>query len=162
MDVVDAETRSRMMSGIRGKNTKPELVVRRALLAANYSYRLHRAELPGRPDIVVPRSGAAILVHGCFWHAHHGCRFAKMPATRSEFWRDKLRANCERDADHSALLNLLGWRVLIVWECATRAKGAGALQTLLSGWLEGNSDYGEIGETDSRYKELTTTDEAAR
>jgi DNA mismatch endonuclease (patch repair protein) len=152
MDVVAAQVRSRMMAGIRGKHTRPELAVRRALSAAQIRYRLHRADLPGKPDVVVPRFGAAIFVHGCFWHAHQNCRFAKLPSTRADFWRDKLGANVARDEDATALLNLLGWRVLVVWECATRTMQAGALEDALRKWLESGSDFDELGEAASRYR----------
>jgi len=96
-DVVDPETRSRMMSGIGGQNTKPEIVVRKALFAAGFRFRLHRKDLPGRPDVVLPGWRVAVFVHGCFWHAHRGCRYAKMPASRREFWEAKLATNVERD-----------------------------------------------------------------
>lgn len=144
MDVVDSATRSRMMSGIRGKNTRPELLVRAALARAGYAYRLHRADLPGRPDVVVPRARAAIFAHGCFWHAHRDCPLAKIPSTRTEFWTAKLLANAQRDEDAVALLNLHGWRAMVVWECATRALAAEELAAKVAQWLEGDSAYGEL------------------
>lgn len=144
MDVVDPATRSRMMSGIRGKNTRPELLVRAALSREKYAYRLHRADLPGRPDVVVPRARAAIFAHGCFWHAHRDCALAKLPATRTEFWTSKLSANARRDEDAVALLNLHGWRALIVWECATRAFSPEELSARIAEWLESGRDYGEL------------------
>jgi DNA mismatch endonuclease, patch repair protein len=134
-----------MMSGIRGKNTKPEMVVRRALFAAGYRYRLHRRDLPGAPDIVLPGRKVAVFVHGCFWHIHVGCKNAKLPATRQEFWRDKLEGNVSRD--RRAIDSLLAdrWRVLTVWECATRdAKSLEALSVDLASWIEGPELYGEI------------------
>src|SRR5690349_6902310 len=97
MDVVGPAARSRMMAGIRGKDTKPEMLVRRCLTAAGARYRLHRRDLPGAPDIALPGAKVAIFVHGCFWHVHCGCRFAATPATRPEFWRAKLQGNVERD-----------------------------------------------------------------
>jgi DNA mismatch endonuclease (patch repair protein) len=122
-DVVDKATRSRMMSGIRGKNTRPELIVRRSLHAASFRYRLHVGSLPGQPDIVLPRYRAAILVHGCFWHRHSGCRFATTPATRPEFWLEKFQQNVMRDRrNHDALVGQ-GWRVATVWECDIRRGG---------------------------------------
>lgn len=132
------------MSGVRCKNTRPELLVRAALSGAGYVYRLHRADLPGRPDVVVPRARAAIFAHGCFWHAHRDCAFAKIPATRTEFWTAKLRANAQRDEDAVALLNLHGWRTLIVWECATRAFSAEELAGKMADWLESGIDHGEL------------------
>lgn len=116
-DIVDAATRSRMMSGIKGKNTKPELVVRRFLHRAGLRFRLHDKRLPGRPDIVLPRHCAIVHVHGCFWHQHSGCRFAYMPASNRAFWQSKLGANAERDRRKDEALRALGWRVFTVWEC---------------------------------------------
>jgi DNA mismatch endonuclease (patch repair protein) len=117
MDVVDRATRSRMMSGIRGKDTKPELLVRRALHASGLRFRLHRKDLPGKPDIVLPRYQAAVLVHGCFWHRHTGCRYATTPSTNTAFWQNKLDGNAERDARQLRELRRLGWRTFVVWEC---------------------------------------------
>ncbi len=119
-DVVDPATRSRMMSGIRGKNTKPELLIRKALHARGFRYRLH-CDLPGRPDICLPKHRAVIFVHGCFWHGH-GCHLFKWPSTRPEFWRAKIERNCEVDKAAEARLNDLGWRVATVWECALKGK----------------------------------------
>lgn len=117
-DVVDRETRSRMMSGIRGRNTKPELVVRKYLHAAGMRFRLHDRSLPGAPDLVLPKYKTAVQVRGCFWHQHPGCKHAYMPKTNTAFWSEKLRGNMERDARNDAALKSLGWRVLVVWECS--------------------------------------------
>jgi len=144
-DVVDLSTRSRMMSGIRGKDTKPEMVVRRALFAEGFRFRLHRRDLPGAPDIVMPGRKVAIFVHGCFWHRHAGCRYAKLPATRPEFWKGKLGENVERDRRNIDSLLATEWRVLVVWECAIR--DAAVLATLpgaLTSWIEGSSPFAEI------------------
>jgi DNA mismatch endonuclease (patch repair protein) len=119
-DIVDKATRSRMMAGIGGKNTKPEMVLRRALHAQGFRFRLHVASLPGKPDIVLPKRRAAILVHGCFWHRHPGCRFATTPATRPDFWSEKFRQNVLRDQRNQAALRDQGWRVATVWECDLR------------------------------------------
>ena len=108
------------MARVRGKDTKPELVVRRALFAMGFRYRLHRKDLPGRPDIVFSSKRKAIFVHGCFWHRHAGCRMASTPKTRTEFWVDKFDANERRDAAAIEALEALGWQVLVVWECETR------------------------------------------
>jgi DNA mismatch endonuclease, patch repair protein len=116
-DVVTPETRSRMMSGIRGRDTKPEMAVRRYLHARGFRYRLHARELPGRPDIVLPRYRVVVFVHGCFWHRHEGCRFAYHPKSRQEFWGPKLDGNAARDARDQQRLRDLGWRVDVVWEC---------------------------------------------
>ncbi len=135
-----------MMAGIQGKNTKPELIVRRMLFASGYRFRLHRRDLPGAPDIVMTGRKVAVFVHGCFWHRHQGCRFAKMPATRPEFWKAKLEANVARDDRAFEKLRALGWRVLCVWECATRdAEVAAGLQAAMSSWIEGGEPFGEIG-----------------
>lgn len=115
-DIVDPETRSRMMSGIRGKDTKPELLVRKFLHRAGLRFRLH-ASLPGRPDLVLPKYNVAIFVHGCFWHRHRGCRFATDPKTNSIFWQDKFEANVARDRKATRQLRALGWRVIVVWSC---------------------------------------------
>ena len=117
-DVVDAATRSRMMSGIRGKNTRPELMIRKALHARGFRYRLH-CDLPGKPDICLPKYRAVIFVHGCFWHGHK-CHLFKWPKTRPEFWTQKILRNCEVDRAAGEQLNALGWRVGVVWECAVK------------------------------------------
>lgn len=116
-DVVDTATRSRMMSGIRGKNTKPELVVRSYLHRQGFRFRLHARNLPGVPDIVLPKYETVIFVHGCFWHQHTKCKFAATPKTNAEFWRLKLAANVARDAKVLALLKAEGWHVVVIWEC---------------------------------------------
>jgi DNA mismatch endonuclease (patch repair protein) len=105
------------MAGIRGRNTRPEVVVRSWLHQAGLRFRLHPNDLPGRPDLVLPRHNAAIFVHGCFWHRHPGCRFATTPASNKAFWRNKFRANVERDARQATALRQLGWRVFTIWEC---------------------------------------------
>ncbi len=116
-DIFDRPTRSRMMGSIRAKNTKPELMLRRYLHAQGFRFRLHRSDLPGSPDLVLPRYRLAIFVHGCFWHRHNGCFYATTPQTRPEFWSAKFDANIRRDASNRKELTKLGWRILIVWEC---------------------------------------------
>lgn len=120
VDIVSPSKRSQMMSGIRGKGTRPEMRVRQVLHAAGYRFRLHRKDLPGSPDVVLPRHRLAIFVHGCFWHGHQGCKLAKMPSTRTEFWTQKLQGNARRDTAAVAGLQAVGWRVLVVWECFLR------------------------------------------
>jgi len=121
-DVLTRAQRRLNMSRIRGSDTKPEMLVRRALHARGLRFRLHRADLPGRPDLVFPGPRAVIFVHGCFWHGH-GCALCKTPATRTEFWTSKIAKNKERDAVAVQQLLEQGWRVMTVWECALRGAG---------------------------------------
>ena len=119
-DIVDRETRSRMMRGIGSTNTAPELAVRRFLHACGLRFRLHQKGLPGRPDIVFSGLRVVVFVHGCFWHRHHGRRLATEPATNAEFWVRKFEANVERDEAMATLLENANWTSLIIWECETR------------------------------------------
>lgn len=119
-DTVTVERRSEIMRRIRGRDTQPELKVRRGLHRMGFRYRLHRKDLPGKPDIVLTRHRAVVFVHGCFWHRHDGCRMATTPASNVEFWKRKFAANVERDQRNRQALVAAGWRVLIVWECETR------------------------------------------
>lgn len=119
-DVVDAETRSRMMSGIRGRDTKPEVMVRRYLHAKGFRFRVHPRTMPGKPDVVLPKYRAAIFVHGCFWHRHRNCHLAYNPKSRESFWQEKFRQNVNRDEVAVQQLQGKGWRVMIIWECALR------------------------------------------
>ena len=124
------------MSGIRGKNTKPELLIRKALHARGFRYRLH-CDLPGKPDICLPKHRAVIFVHGCFWHGHD-CHLFKWPGTRPEFWRAKIERNREVDEAAEAKLLVAGWRVGTIWECAIKGKAKlphDALAVLVSSWL---------------------------
>lgn len=108
------------MSRVRGRDTKPEMIVRRMLHGMGYRFRLHRRDLPGSPDIVLPSRQIAIFVHGCFWHRHPGCRLASMPRTRTEFWEGKFARNVARDEADVLRLQELGWQVIVIWECETR------------------------------------------
>lgn len=123
VDIVDKSTRSRMMSGIKCKNTKPERLIRSFLHRQGFRFRLHDKHLAGRPDLVLTRYRAVVNVHGCFWHQHRGCRFAYMPASNRAFWRQKLEGNVARDLRNEAALRELGWRVLTVWECEVSDSG---------------------------------------
>lgn len=148
-DIVDQETRSRMMSGIKGKDTKPELTLRRALHARGFRYRLHSSNVLGRPDLVLPKHRAVVFVHGCFWHRHEGCRYTTSPSTRPEFWQAKFDANISRDIVVRASLIEDGWRVAIIWECALRkAEHVPLVAERLSAWLLSDTDMLELGESD--------------
>lgn len=118
-DTLTPEARSANMARIRGKDTVPEIAVRRALHAAGFRFRLHRRDLPGTPDIVLVRQRIAVFVHGCYWHRHEGCRNATTPGTRTDFWQAKFAANVERDARKTAALEAAGWTVVVIWECET-------------------------------------------
>lgn len=143
-DIVDRKTRSRMMAGIRGKDTKPELLLRRALHGKGLRFRLHDRRLPGRPDIVLPKYKAAIFVHGCFWHRHTGCPYCYMPSSNTEFWKMKFAGTIDRDARHIAALREQGWRVAVVWECALRPKEADRTGRSIFKWVSGSSTILEI------------------
>ena len=120
-DIVDVKTRSRMMAGIRGKDTKPEMAVRRFLHGMGYRYRLHRRDLPSTPDLVLPKYGTVIFVHGCFWHGHD-CRYFRLPKTRTDFWDEKISGNRSRDRKNRKLLEEAGWQVITIHECEIRDK----------------------------------------
>ena len=142
-DVVSPAKRSQMMSGIKGKNSLPEMLVRKALFAMGYRFRLHRRDLPGTPDIAMPGRRIAIFVHGCFWHGHAGCRYFTLPKTREEFWATKIQTNVERDFLSVQRLLEAGWRVAVVWECALRDEPATALNSL-QGFIRSEHPLAEI------------------
>lgn len=145
-DVVDAATRSRMMAGIRGRDTKPEIALRKALFARGFRYRLHVPDLPGKPDIVLPRYRATIFVNGCFWHGHD-CPLFRLPGTRPDFWRAKIARNRQRDAEVSDRIAAAGWRQLVVWECALTGRLRLGLETVaesVSVWLRSAEAQGVI------------------
>lgn len=116
-DVHDIQTRSYNMSQIKGKDTKPELLVRKFLFSHGFRFRLHKKTLPGRPDIVLTKYRVVIFVHGCFWHGHEGCKYFVIPKTRTEWWLDKISRNKELDSKHTTGLKDMGWEVMIVFEC---------------------------------------------
>lgn len=120
-DIVDARTRSRMMSAVKGKNTRYEIDIRKRLFSMGFRYTLHNSTLPGRPDIVLPRYRVTIQINGCFWH-YHGCHLSTLPKSRVEWWRNKLEKNRARDKRTVEALLSLGWRVLVVWECSFRGR----------------------------------------
>lgn len=121
-DVHEPKTRSYNMSQISGKDTKPEMIVRKFLHANGFRYRLHVKNLPGKPDLVLPKYSTVIFVHGCFWHMHEGCKYFKLPKTRADWWKEKLYANKERDKKYIQQFEEDGWNVIVVWECELKAK----------------------------------------
>lgn len=131
-------TRSALMARVRGKNTKPELIVRSLAHRLGYRFRLHRAGLPGRPDLVFPGRRKVIFVHGCFWHRHPGCYRTTTPKTRATYWQQKFRDNIERDRKAIAALEKAGWSVLVIWECET--EDGTSLAMRLIGFLGGRAD----------------------
>jgi DNA mismatch endonuclease (patch repair protein) len=122
VDNVSSERRSHIMSKVRSRNTSPELRVRKAAHALGLRFRLHRKDLPGKPDLVFPKLKTAVFVNGCFWHQHSGCRRAQTPKTRPEFWDNKFRNNITRDAQNTAALEQAGWKVVVIWECETKTE----------------------------------------
>jgi DNA mismatch endonuclease, patch repair protein len=146
-DVVSVRKRSLMMAGIRSKNTTPEKTIRSVLHKLGFRFRNHVKALPGNPDIVLRKYNAVLFVHGCFWHSH-SCHLFKLPATKTEFWRSKLKGNIERDRIVIHALQLTGWRVGVVWECALKGKkklDIGVVGLRLDTWLRSQRSYLEIG-----------------
>lgn len=139
-DVFDKEQRSRVMSRIGGKNTKPELSLRRGLHALGFRYRLHAKHLSGKPDMVFPRYKAICFVNGCFWHQHPGCHLATTPSTHHDFWQEKFAANTQRDQRNQHLLIEAGWRVAVVWECQLKKKDLADTVMQVAAWLEQQHD----------------------
>lgn len=145
-DVVDKATRSRMMAGIRAKNTIPERIVRKELFARGIRFRLHAKGLSGRPDLVLRKYRAVIFVHGCFWHGHD-CKFFRMPRTNIRFWEAKINGNKKRDAENASKLRREGWRVLVLWECALRGLCEYKLDLVMArvyGWLHSKNRFSEM------------------
>lgn len=149
VDIVDKASRSRMMSGIRGKNTRPEMYLRKGLYDLGYRYRLHAKKIIGKPDIVLPKYKALIEIYGCFWHGH-GCRYFKLPSTNTSFWENKITANQNRDKRNLGRQMKAGWRCLVVWECAIRmtqsTSSAFDVVSLAAQWLQGHGGTAIIGE----------------
>jgi len=142
---ISSETRSRMMSGIRATNTKPERLVRSGLHALGFRFVLHRRGLPGSPDLVLPKWSTAVFVHGCFWHGHAGCRYYRIPKTRTGFWTEKIAGNIRRDAAAIEALRACGWRVAVVWECALRRDPRQAIADLAQ-FIDSDEESTEIGQ----------------
>lgn len=130
-DVHEPEVRSYNMSQIQGKDTKPEMLVRKFLHSNGFRYRLHVKDLPGKPDLVMPKYNSVIFVHGCFWHAHEGCKYFKIPKTRTEWWKEKLYGNRERDQRHVQALKDEGWNVIVVWGCELKSDKKETLMQLV-------------------------------
>lgn len=145
-DIVTPEVRSRMMSGIRGTNTKPEMVLRKGLHALGFRFRLHDRSLPGTPDLVFPKYHAVLFAHGCFWHGHD-CHLFRWPSSRQEFWQTKINRNREVDARSARLLEEAGWRQGVVWECALKGRERFPLEEVIgtcAGWLRSDLPYLEV------------------
>lgn len=124
MDKLDARRRSENMRRIRSKHMAPEVAVRRIIHSLGFRFRLHRRDLPGKPDIVLPRHRKVIWVHGCFWHLHEGCREGRVPSSREDYWRPKLERNIARHAENDDRLRALGWQTMVVWECELKNESA--------------------------------------
>ncbi len=141
MDNKTKAERSLNMSRIRAKDTKPELTIRRLLFADGFRYRIHVKTLPGTPDLVLPKYRAVIFVHGCFWHGHDGCKYAKLPETHGEFWRDKISKNKERDQRVRQELVSGGWRVLTIWTCSIKNQAkVKETYTQVKNWILNKAD----------------------
>ena len=141
-DIVSKKKRSKMMSGIQGKDTRPELKIRSALHKLGYRYK----QLPGKPDLVLPKYNAVILIHGCFWHLHN-CHLFKWPSTRTEFWKEKITGNKKRDEKNLQALKEMDRRILIIWECALKGKNKLDFSSTIksiSDWLKSSNQYAEI------------------
>jgi len=147
MDIVKKEKRSEMMSGIRSKNTKPELLIRKGLFKLGYRYKIN-ANMFGKPDIILKKYNAVIFIHGCFWHGHMGCKNFKIPKSNTQFWVEKIDKNRKRDGEVLNCLHASGWRICIIWECAIRGKNQllNLDKTIneISKWLKSKSIWKEI------------------
>ena len=146
MDVLTPEQRQRCMASIKGRDTKPEMVLRKALFSLGYRYRLHDKRLPGKPDLVFPRYHAVVFIHGCFWHGHD-CKLFVVPATNTQFWLQKIGGNRVRDERSIGELRTSGWRVMTVWECALRGREHRPLEVLaarIPKWLKSKKLIGEL------------------
>ncbi len=137
-DVHSKETRSYNMSKIKGKDTKPEMLVRKFLFANGFRYRLHDKKLPGKPDIVLPKYKTVIFVNGCFWHGHEGCKYFVVPKTRTEWWLNKINHNIENDKKSNIILQKEGWKVLTIWECDLKSKNIDKVLNNLLFLIKGN------------------------
>lgn len=144
-DVFTPQKRSAIMRAIKSADTKPEVLVRRLLFASGFRFRLRQPNLPGKPDIVLPKWRLVVFVNGCFWHQHEACSRASMPHSKEKYWFPKLKRNVERDQEEYRALQSAGWRVLVVWECACLSSTAHDLKAMLRSFVSGGMLYGEIG-----------------
>lgn len=153
MDIVDSKTRSRMMSNIKNRNTRPEIEVRKRLFAMGYRYRLHVKKLPGCPDMVFPTRNVVVFINGCFWH-YHNCHLFKMPKTRTTWWKNKLEGNKKRDKQNITALKKLGWRILVIWECSFKtnllSEQYDNIALKASAFLDSNTKRMVLGTKDER------------
>lgn len=145
-DIVSSEKRSKMMSGIRGKDTKPETLIRKELFRRGYRYRIHDKRITGKPDLVLPKYNVVVFVHGCYWHGHENCKLFRLPKSNTEFWAQKISGNIERDKKHITALLDDGWRVLVIWECSVKGRIdlVTATVTLVEKWMLGKSRQASI------------------
>lgn len=145
-DRVDSATRSQMMAAVKSRNTKPELLIRSMLHQKGFRFRLHVKDLPGKPDIVLPKYRSVILINGCFWHGHENCRFFKIPSTRTEFWEEKIYKNKINDSKAIAKLLAENWRVCVIWQCKIREskKDLTALADIVSSFITGKEEFLEL------------------
>lgn len=135
MDIFEKQKRSQIMSHISGKNTKPEILIRKIAHSLGYRFRLHKKELPGKPDIVFPKYKKAIFVNGCLWHGHKNCKRSKLPTTNKKFWQRKIEGNIKRDRANYKALKKLGWSYLIIWQCSITKSNTAKLEAKISKFL---------------------------
>lgn len=150
MDTVDKKTRSKIMASVKQRDTGPEMLLRKELHRLGFRYRLHDRKLPGSPDIVLKKHRAVIFVHGCFWH-RHGCKLSTSPSTQKEFWQNKFEQNAKRDKKKYEELLKMGWRILVVWQCAIKATTIESISKVITGWLNSNRKYRELPNIIGRY-----------
>lgn len=146
MDNVDKKTRSKIMASVGQRDTGPEMLLRKELHRHGFRYRLHDKNLPGSPDLVLKQYHAVIFVHGCFWH-RHGCKLSTSPSIRKQFWQNKFKQNIKRDKRNNEKLLRLGWRVLIIWQCAIKEPSIDSISKMVAKWLNSNKKYRELPNT---------------
>lgn len=147
-DIYAPGKRSAIMSKIRSKDTKPEMLVRKLLFNSGFRYRLHRSDLPGKPDLVLPKYRTVVFVNGCFWHGHEGCSRFKLPSEHNQFWKEKIRSNQARDREVERELLSRGWRILTIWQCACLKSRLDLLFALVNDFLTSDRTVGQIEKRD--------------